>query len=93
MNYRQKKKRVPKDTGYCYKTIKLKDGSYKSETCPFYQKIGYIDDVLVDVTGQHHPCKVPVIRCQLMKTTSEEDDLLLDRVKVCGLNTNYIEKG
>lgn len=89
MNRRQKKKLVPKDTSYCYKTIKLKDGTYKSATCPFYQKVGMIDDVLVDVKGQEHPCKVAVIRCQLAKTTSNEDYSLADRVKVCGLNLKY----
>jgi hypothetical protein len=84
MNKRQKKKLIPKDTDYCYKIIgRESKGVLHTNICPHYKIIEYVDDSMI-VNGQEHPCKSPVAYCSFVKVSSEEDFLLLDRVKTCG---------
>lgn len=92
LNKRQKKKRIPKDTEYCYQIIgREKDESViYTKRCPHYKIIDHIEDTMVDHAGTEHPCTSPVVYCSYAKVSSEEDFLLLDRVKTCGERTNRI---
>jgi len=84
MNKRQKKKRIPKNTDFCYQIIgRESDGVLKIKKCPFYKIIGYVDDAIIDATGKEHPCKSPIAYCSYAKVSSEEDVLLLEKIKTC----------
>ena len=85
MNKRQKKKRIPKDTDYCYKIIgrDAENGILHTKKCPHYKIVGFVDDAMV-IDGKEYPCKSPVAYCSYAKVSSEEDFLLLDDVKTCG---------
>lgn len=85
MNKRQKKKLIPKNTDYCYEIVAVKENGFiETKQCPHFKITGYVDDILIDSTGQEHLCKRPIYYCSYMKISSEEDFLLSDSVKICG---------
>lgn len=82
---------IPKDTDFCYKIIGREgNGVLKIKRCPHYKIIGCIDDAVIDSNGVEHPCKSPIVYCAYAKVSSEEDVLLLESVKICGVRLQKI---
>jgi len=89
---RAMKKWIPRNTSYCYKSIKFtEDGMpYRTDYCRNLVFDHYCNDVMVvpgDTPGttKEIPCRWTVYRCRYTGVTTLEDPCLFDDVKICGV--------
>lgn len=89
MNRRQMKKKIPKDTDYCYTRI----GSTRHiQRCPHFIFSGrYEVYEEKNKDGSTSTIKKPIFTCKYAKVNTENDSLLDDMVKVCGERDSYFD--
>jgi len=93
MKKRAMKKWIPKNTIYCYdckwwKFIKVIELNRYNINCPNND----CKDKDKCWTTPSTSCRVKVCRCEYLGyTDSNEDSLLWDRCKECGVSTDFIE--
>ncbi|MFJ8528625.1 hypothetical protein [Bacillus sp. NPDC094106] len=89
MNRRQMKKKIPKDTDYCYTRI----GNTKYiQRCPHLVFSGRYEKFIGEnKDGTTKEINEPIMLCKYTKIDTEESFLLSDMVKVCGERDNYFE--
>lgn len=89
MNRRKMKKKIPKDTDYCYTRI----GDTKQiKRCPHFVFSGkYERFEEKNEDGTISKIKNPIFVCKYTKVDTENDSLLEDMVKVCGERDSYFE--
>lgn len=87
MKKRKMKKYIPYGP-YCYTIIGQTEKGLKTKPCPFFKYVG-----LKTYEGEYqekpYKEKAPLYKCMYCNLTSDDDFLLGDSVKICGVHENY----
>lgn len=87
MKRRKLKKYIPYGS-YCYTVIGKTDNGLKIKRCPFFK---CIEKKVYEGEYNGKPYKEEAVlcKCTFCQVTSDEEPLLEDMVKICGIHENY----
>lgn len=81
------KKHIPYGP-YCYTVIGRTDKGIKVKRCPFYKHMG-LKIYKGEYDGKSYKEEAPLYKCTFCGLTSDDEFLLSDSVKICGVHEDY----